>query len=117
MHNKRGQELSTNAIIMIVIGIIVLVVLVLGFTVGWNKFLPFLSSTNNVESIKNTCSIACTTANTYNFCTAPKTLKAEDLPEENGVKPDEKEGNCFFFATESGYEKYGIADCTSVSCG
>jgi len=110
MQNKRGQELSTNAIIMIIIGIIVLVVLVLGFTIGWNKLLPFVFSSNNVENIKTACSLACSTANTYDFCSAPRTLKAEDLPD------GEKKGNCFFFATEPDYSKYGIAPCSGITC-
>lgn len=113
MQNKRGQELSTNAIIMIIIGIIVLVVLVLGFTIGWNKLLPFVFSSNNVENIKTACSLACSTVNTYDFCSAPRTLKAEDLP--GGIK--EKEGNCNFFSSDRDYLKYGIEPCSGVSCG
>lgn len=114
--NRRGQELSTNAIIMIIIGIIVLVVLVLGFTIGWNRLLPFISS-NNVENIKTGCSTACSTNNQYDYCSLSRTLKADDLPVENGVKPKEKAGTCFFFATETAYVKYGIAPCSTITCG
>lgn len=107
--NKRGQELSTNAIIMIVIGVIVLVVLVLGFTIGWDRLLPFVSS-NNVQNIQTTCSTACSTNNVYDFCSLNRTLKSSDLP--NG----QAYGNCTFFSTNSGFTKYGIAACPGVSC-
>ena len=105
--DKKGQELSTNAIIMIIIGIIVLVVLVLGFTIGWNKLFPFISS-NNVENIKTTCSTACATNNVYDYCSLVRTLKADDLP---GGKTT---GNCTWFATDGRYTKYGIEECSGL---
>ena len=113
MRNKKGQELSTNAIIMIIIGIVVLVVLILGFTLGWDRIFPFFFSSNNVESIKTNCAAACATANVYNYCTFPRALKAEDLP--GGVK--EVKGTCNSFArtsTPDDYTKYGIERCPSL---
>ena len=106
MQNKRGQGLSTNAIILIVLGIVVLVVLILGFTIGWKSLLPWIS-TDNVNTIVTQCGIACTTESTYDFCSKPLTLKADDLP--GGVT-----GNCTFFATAEGYDKYGIQDCSGL---
>ena len=110
MESKRGQELSTNAIVLIVIGIIVLVVLILGFTIGWDKLLPFFS-TNNVQNLQTTCSSACATGNSYDYCTLPRTLKASDIP--GGLK--EFTANCTYFANNPDYAKYGIATCTSLS--
>lgn len=109
--NTKAQGLSTNAIILIILGIIVLVVLVLGFTIGWGKILPFFPS-NNVENIKTMCNTACSTASKYDFCTLTRTLKASDLP--SGVK--EKIETCNFFSTNADYLKYGIETCSSVSC-
>ena len=105
--NRRGQELSTNAIIMIVIGIIVLVVLVLGFTIGWGKLFPFISS-NNVENIKTTCSTACATNNMYDYCSLARTLKADDLPDGKTT------GNCTWFSNNSAYTPYGIEECPGL---
>jgi len=110
MKDKRGQGLSVNAIIMIVLGVVVLVVLIIGFTIGWAKLLPFLS-TNNVENIKTSCSVACTTGSTYDFCTQSRTLKADDLP----TGEEEVVGNCSFFTTGN-YTKYGIGACPSTPC-
>ena len=112
MRNKRGQESSpTPAVIGIILGIVVLVVLVLGFTIGWNRFLPFINS-NNVENIKTACSTACATVNVYDFCSAPKTLKADDLPSgTNGKVPKSVVGNCTFFSTDPLYTKYAISTC------
>ncbi|MEK6896965.1 MAG: hypothetical protein AABW93_00355 [Nanoarchaeota archaeon] len=107
--NHRGQELSTNAIIMIIIGLVVLVVLILGFTLGWDRIFPFFFSSNNVETLKTNCGAACATGNVYNYCQLERTLKAEDLPKE-GVK-----GSCNDFSG-SAYEKYGIGACPTISC-
>ena len=107
MLDKRGQGLSTNAIILIILGVVVLVILVVGFTLGWDKIAPFLQ-TNNVENIKTSCGIACTTGNTYDFCSLNRTLKAE------GVKLEDK--TCFEFATNTSYNLYGIDPCPSITC-
>ena len=108
MENKRGQGLSTNAIILIVLGVVVLVVLILGFTIGWNRILPFVDS-NNVETIKTSCSIACSTNNVFDFCTQQRDLKAGD---------DEVTATCFEFADPDGeYTQFGIGQCPSIECG
>ena len=109
MKNKKGQELSTNAIIMIIIGLVVLVVLVLGFTLGWDRIFPFFFSGNNVETININCVAACSTGNVYNYCQLERTLKAEDLA-KGGVK-----GTCQDFSGQA-YEKYGIEACSTISC-
>jgi len=108
---KRGQGLSTNAIILIVLGVFVLAILILGFTIGWAKINPFLS-TNNVNTIVTSCGVACETRSLYDFCTAPRELKADDLP--GNVKSIK--GNCTFFATNTDYNKYGINDCSTITC-
>ena len=107
--NRRGQELSTNAIIMIIIGIIVLVVLVLGFTIGWNRLLPFVSS-NNIENIKTACSTACATANTYDFCTLPRSI--------NDGANDKFSETCYNLVNDGKYtsRNYGIEVCPAITC-
>ena len=55
MMNKKGQEMSVTAIILIILGLIVLVVLILGFTVGWSQIKEWIISlqtkSNSVKSI------------------------------------------------------------------
>jgi hypothetical protein len=112
MLSKRGQGLSTNAIVLMVLGVIILVVLVVGFTVGFEKIAPWLSS-NNVDTIVTSCSVACSTNNIYEFCSLERTLKADDLP--SGGK--EVMGTCNDLANEevnSEYAKYGIQECPAL---
>ena len=111
LENKKGQGLSTNAIILIVLGVVILVVLIIGFTMGWANIAPWLSG-DNVNTIANQCDAACSTRSTYDFCTKPRELKASDLPD--GVKS--VKNSCAFFANETGYEKYGIEKCPELAC-
>jgi hypothetical protein len=106
MLDKRGQGLSTNAIILIILGVVVLIILVVGFTLGWDKLAPFLQ-TNNVETIKSSCVSSCATGSTYGFCTQNRTLKAE------GVKLEDK--TCFEL-NKTAYPEYGIEPCSSIIC-
>ena len=91
--NKRGQGLSVNAIILIILGVFVLAMLIIGFTVGYGTLKDKLVPSNNVKTIVDACSIACATHSQYDFCTAPRELKADDLP--GNVKSIK--GNCTFF--------------------
>ena len=110
--NKRGQGLSTNAIILIILGVVVLVVLIAGFTMGWGSLKDLLGSSNNVATIVQSCSTACATNSVYDYCSMNRTLKATDLP--GGVKSFEQ--TCSFLANKSNgdYTKYGIEDCLSI---
>jgi len=109
MQNKRGQQLSTNAIILIILGVVVLVVLIIGFTMGWGTIAPWMSK-NNVNTIVTQCKIACSTNNVYDYCSKKRELKADDLPNDQ----EKVTGNCTFFATTHEYEKYGIKECPGL---
>lgn len=111
MYNKRGQGLSTNAIILIVLGVVILAVLILGFTVGWSKILPFVS-TNNIDNIRTSCKVACSIDAEFDFCSAKRELRAGDV--------NLKEVTCNFLAEKQ--SNYGIVDggiesCGSIQCG
>ncbi len=103
--SKKAQGMSTNTIILLILGIVVLVVLILGFTMGWNKIAPWLSG-NNVDTIATSCSAACSTSSAYDFCFAKKDLKAEDVKL--------KDVTCNYLSREQ--TSYGIAKCSAVPC-
>lgn len=109
MDNKRGQGLSTNAIILIVLGVFILAILILGFTLGWSKLAPWISTTN-VDEVATSCSVACSTNSQYNFCSINRTVK-------DGVN-DKFEATCYDLLNKTEYKSrnYGIQECPSVSC-
>jgi hypothetical protein len=112
--NKKGQDLSTSTIILIILGIAVLVILIIGFTIGWTKVVPWLSS-SNVDTVVNQCQAACTTSDTYGYCTLTRTLTASDLPNDVAGKAQKSVTNtCNFFSTDAGYLKYNVGKCPSL---
>ncbi|MEK6898036.1 MAG: hypothetical protein AABX28_01615 [Nanoarchaeota archaeon] len=102
--DKKGQELSTNTIILIILGLVVMALLIFGFIIGWDKVLPFIQ-TNNVKSIVSACQAACATQSQYDFCTVKRELKAETVI---------KEVTCNELATNPTYTVYGVNKCPSL---
>ena len=105
LNNKRGQGMSTDTLVLIILGVVVLAVLVIGFTIGWNKMLPFLSN-NNVQGIVDSCGAACSINGLYDYCTAPRDLKTDN----ESIKGT----TCNFLSDKK--PNYGVAKCPSVKC-
>ena len=108
LKSRRGQGLSVNAIIMIVLGVVVLAVLALGFTMGWKNIAPWIGAGNNVDNIVTACSVAGNTQSKYDFCTVKRELKTED-----GTF---KDVNCFALANIKSFSKYGVGKASSITC-
>ena len=112
--DKRGQGLSTNAIILIVLGVFILAIMIIGFMVGWNRIAPWLSN-ENVDNIVNSCETACTTKSTFGYCSKPMKLNDGE---------SEFEDTCANFAKgdiiaegdtpAKNYAKYGIKPCEGL---
>lgn len=104
--NKRGQELSTGTIILIVLGVIVLVVLVIGFSIGWSKIVPFVNQ-NNVNTISTQCLSACSQGTVYDFC-------ARQFELDTGTT-SLKNVTCNYLS-QPGQQQYGISACPTLPC-
>jgi hypothetical protein len=100
--NKRGQSLSTSAIILIILGVVILVILILGFSMGWDKIAPWINNQNNVDTITQQCAIACNTGSVYDFCGMERTLKDGDT---------EILATCYTLSLDENLKKYGIETC------
>jgi len=103
--NKRGQGMSTSTIVLLILGIIVLVVLILGFTMGWQSITPWLSN-SNVDSVSTACSVVCSTGKTYGFCSSPRELRTEEDTFEDVT--------CNYMAKEM--PNFGVEECPGISC-
>ncbi len=106
MVNKKGQELSTGTIILLILGVIILVLLAIGFTYGWNKILPFISQ-SNVDTVVSQCGVACSTDSVYDYCKSPRDL----IPTTTSDKI--KGATCYYLATRQA--TYGIENC-NIDC-
>lgn len=108
MKNKRGQGLSTSAIILIILGVIILAILAIGFFLGWETIAPWIKPGDNVDTVTKMCEKSCTTMSSYDYCSKERKLIASDLPEKEAT------GTCKSFAETAGYEKYNFPKCPGL---
>ncbi len=77
MKYKRGAELTIGTLVIIVLAIVVLVVLIAGFTTGWSRLWGNISAFfggSNTDTIVKACDVACTTQGKNAFCTEQRTV-------------------------------------------
>jgi len=102
--------MTLGTIIAIVLGIAVLVLLVWGFSQGWNnlweKVTLFGGGSENVGSIVQACALGCSSGNEYDFCTKIRTVNFEDKTWEKG--------SCRVLELNSA--KIGIGSCDKITC-
>lgn len=78
MMNKRGAELAIGTIIVIVLGLIVLVVVALGFTQGWQNLwekVNVFAGGSSLSTVGQACQIACAANDVTGFCTQGRDIK------------------------------------------
>jgi hypothetical protein len=107
MENKKAQGLPVSTIVLLVIGVVILVVLILGFTLGWNNLKSWVAPSNNVETIADQCNLACQLGQDYTFCSENKTLTTEDT---------EIVRTCYNLSASNDTQVYGIEKCSSIKC-
>jgi hypothetical protein len=108
MMKKKAQGLSINAVILIVLGLAVLVVLALGFMLGWNRIIPWLGEKNNVDTIAKSCETACGSENAYNYCSVGREL--------SDGKVTYKDVTCYTLSIATPFSEYGIDSCSNIDC-
>tara|TARA_Y100000034_G_scaffold33279_1_gene40815 strand:- start:258 stop:827 length:570 start_codon:yes stop_codon:yes gene_type:complete len=113
--NKKGAEMTIGTIIIIVLALVVLVVLIFGFSTGWTnlwgKIIGFGGGEVNVQSIVQSCQLACTTGSTYDWCTKTRTLVIDD-PDNPGRTITKKNKKCYELIGVG----YGLDQCFDIRC-
>ena len=74
---KSGQGLSINAIILILLGVVVLVLLIVGFTTGGKNFFGLIGNKDNVDTVKRDCNTACVSQSQFSFCQRERTIQID----------------------------------------
>jgi hypothetical protein len=83
--NKKAQDLSIGTLILIVLGIVVLVLLILGFTMGWENLwnkINIFGGTSSVADVATACRLALTSQDKYTLCEKIWDIKEGDNPKE-----------------------------------
>lgn len=107
MKNKRGQGMSTQTIILLILGLVILAVLIFGFTSGWSSFKKQIYKTN-VDSVKEDCSSVCSAQAQFSYCSALREyrINEQDLDIQT---------SCAVLATEPSFGGY-VESCGAVTC-
>ncbi|MFA7708312.1 MAG: hypothetical protein WCX73_05165 [Candidatus Pacearchaeota archaeon] len=112
MKNKKGAEMTIGTIIVIILALVVLVILVYGFSTGWtnlwDKVTNFGGGKANVQTIVQSCQLACTTLSEYDYC---KTRSMIEVDSAGKIQPA-REITCKVLE----YGNYGLEPCDSISC-
>jgi len=120
--NKRGQEMSLTTILLIVLGLVVVVLLIWGFSTGWGNLWDtitnYIGGGSNIDTIKNACAVACSQSSKNDFCSLSRTIKFDEkrmsLNETKLVSEVKStKGSCNDFATNNLYN----LTITILSCG
>ena len=98
--NKRGQQMTLGTLIAIILGIAVLVLLIFGFTTGWNNMWDRVTvgtSSSIIELKIADCEADCSAGEANAFCKEKKGLRFFD----DGGKIVKIKDTCDAFATQT----------------
>lgn len=118
--NKKGAEMTIGTIIIIILALVVLVILIYGFSTGWgnlwDRIIGFGGGKVNVQSVVQSCDIACSTGATYDYCNSKRNVvfstdKKDSLYSLNGAY------TCGTLPSAANYAKCSAIDCESVERG
>jgi hypothetical protein len=106
--DKKAQSLTVGTIILMLLGVVVLVILIFGFTNGWSSLFDKVKiiggGESNADTIASACQIACSTNAGNAYCVKVRKVNYEGKAWE--------EGSC---KSLEGSSKIGLDDC-SISC-
>jgi len=112
--NKKAAEMTIGTIIIIVLALVVLVVLVYGFSTGWSnlweKITAFGGGKVNVQSVVQSCQLSCTTGSRYDYCTLERKVIFDKTGDEN---VDNRDG---WKCAQLEYKGTGL-ECSTINCG
>jgi hypothetical protein len=116
MKSKKGAEMTIGTIIVIILALVVLVVLIYGFSTGWSNLwqniLGYGGGTVNVQTVVDSCKLACTAQQSFDYCSKKRTIVFELV---NGKKnPADGSYTCDELAKLSGVNT-GLG-CDALDC-
>ena len=76
--NKRGAETTIGTIVILILAVLVLAVVIMGFSMGWNnlwnKLSPFFNPGQSVDATIAKCESNCLAQQKYVFCCERKNV-------------------------------------------
>ncbi len=108
LKSKKAAEMTIGTIIVIILALVVLVVIIYGFTTGWGNLWQKITGLGggkaDIQTHVQACQLACTTSAKVDYC------KERNVTFDDGTKKSMK---CNDIAIDP---KYGLDACTSINC-
>jgi len=80
--NKKGAEMAIGTIIWIILALVVLAVIIYGFTTGWSNLWENITNlgggNTNVQAVLTGCNTACSIGNTFDYCNQKRDVKTNE---------------------------------------
>ncbi len=108
MINKKGQGMSINTVILLVLGLILLGVLIFGFVTGWESFQKQIGKTN-VDKIVEECSTSCSINQEFSFCNNDVDIRFQEQELEYRT-------SCGVLSKVPEFELFNVAECPRITC-
>ena len=119
--DKKGQQMTLGTIIVIVLGILVLVFLIYGFSTGWGNLWDRITNLgggeSNLDTISQACALACTTNAKADYCTVSREIRVGTEVPVGDVEKSTFSATCEDLATDDEYAKVpglNIEDCSQL---
>jgi hypothetical protein len=113
--NKKAAEMTIGTIIIIILALVVLVVIIYGFSTGWgnlfDKILNFGGGKINVQTVIDSCNVACATQSGYDYCSLNRTVVFGDPAKDDLNKKEKIKYTCFSLQKEV----TGLS-CDNIDC-
>ena len=110
--NKKGAEMAIGTIVIIILALVVLVVIIYGFSQGWDNLFRKIGLTGggkvNVQDTLSGCNLACSTNQQYAYCEKQLQVIFKD-----GDKP--QTFTCLSLQQTKG-TTIGLDQCMGVTC-
>lgn len=118
--NRKGQDLSIGTLILIVLGIVVLVLLILGFSLGWDDLwekINIFGGGSSIGDVASACAIKATSNDVYGYCNEFVKVKVGNSAREFVNCEDDrvKQGISNQLSCGGNFQERFNAQCASMS--
>jgi hypothetical protein len=94
------------SILSILIIVLVLVIMIIVFSLRQSKISP--GDMKNIDSVKTSCSMACSSNNSFDYCSVLRLINDGDNPPF--------EATCYELSKNEDYARYEISVCPQIKC-
>lgn len=110
--NKKAAEMAIGTIIVIILSLVVLAVIVYGFTTGWTGLWQRIQGVgggeSNVQSVIQGCQLACVTQSSYDYCTLKRNVIFGNETKDGSY-------SCYDLQTNESLGA-GLESCVAITC-